>query len=146
MMLFLIAIALMVLIAWVALRAAELDHEPSERPAPAVHVPAPPGGADARDEQVVAAADEPAVDVTASPRGVEAQPAVPGQEELAVRVGVPHGHADPDRLIQTEILLADDARTRTLAALRLVVGVVGFGVALGLVILLFSRWFGALLS
>jgi len=161
MTLLLIAIALMVLIAWVALRAAELDPPRDRAPitraetrAPRSTVTVQPMAIPARGADVVVG--EPirseAVTVQSPPVPIPEhgemglQPAMLGDRPVLVRIGVPHPQPDPDRMIQTEILLPDDGRARTLACMRLIVSVLGFGVTFGVGIVLFARWLGALLS
>jgi hypothetical protein len=54
-------------------------------------------------------------------------------------IGKPHPRPDPDRLIQTEVLLPEGSRAQAIAVTRLVIGITAAGLALGLGILGLSR-------
>jgi hypothetical protein len=56
-----------------------------------------------------------------------------------VRAGTPHRQPDPARLIQTEILIEDEARAQTLALTRLVIGLAASGAVIGLGVIGLAR-------
>jgi hypothetical protein len=56
--------------------------------------------------------------------------ALPATAEAAL--GKPHARPDPDRLIQTEVLLPDGSRAHAIALTRLIIGIAAAGLVLGL--------------
>jgi len=69
----------------------------------------------------------------------------PVQAAAFVPAGTPYLQPDPDRLIQTEIVIEDPAREQSAALTKLALGMAISGTAIGLVIVGAGRGIGALI-
>jgi hypothetical protein len=62
--------------------------------------------------------------------------------EMHAPVGTPHFRPDPDRFIQTEVLVPEGNAEQARAVTRLVIGIAGAGLALGLIAMGLGRAIG----